>query len=308
MPTVPFTVSADLDLGMRIAPYLVGAGQDVTIREGGVPTELADPTQSGAAFSVSKSQVLLTIPNGVRFLISDGTTITYSRGNASDREVALFLLGAAWGVLCYQRELLPLHASAIIHHGAVHAFTGPSGAGKSTLVSALADRGLHFFSDDVLIVDPATPGNKTTCYSGQKDLKLWKDALDLTCADKMSAVSDVEGFEKFFALPANPSLESVGRLDSLWILKSDAVRLAGASSKVKPITGARSIQELRDSVYRPRFADAIWGKQKLFQSLTQLIKNVEVREFNRTKIKDHFNDTVSEMSAWIEQSETRVDV
>jgi len=301
MSAVPFTVSVDLNLGNRIAPFLVETGQDVTVRKGAVPTEILEPVEVSPAFSASKSQFLLKVPNGVRILVSDGATITYDGGKASDREIALFLLGSAWGALCYQRGLLPLHASAILHQGSVHAFTGPSGAGKSTLTAALAKCGRHFFTDDILIIDPEAPGTGTICYSGQKDLKLWKDALVLTQAKKKLAIRDVEGFEKFFAAPANLSTESRGTLASLTILKNDATRLDRRLSTIEKIDGAKSIHELRNSVYRPRFAHAIWGKQKLFMSLAQLIKNVEVHEFNRTKVTAHFEDSVSYMDAWIER-------
>jgi hypothetical protein len=301
MRNVPFTVGADIELGGRVTPYLVASGQDVTIREGPVPQEISNPADTGVAFSVSETQFLLSAPNGARFLVSGGDRITYDRGSASDREVALFLLGSAWGALCYQRGLLPLHASAIIHRGAVHAFTGPSGAGKSTLSAALADRGRSFFTDDVLIIDPAQIANGNNCYSGQKDLKLWKDALKLTNAEKVSAVRDAEDFQKYFALPANASSRSAGRLASLSILQNDTANMAVHPFGIAKIPGSQSIKQLRNSIYRPRFANAIWGKQKLFQTLAILIAKVEVQGFNRTLVKSRFGEGVSCMDDWIDQ-------
>jgi hypothetical protein len=301
MRNVPFTVCGDLELGSRVTPYLVDSGQDVTISQGFVPDAISNPTDTGVAFAASPSQFLLTIPNGVRFLVSGGDTITYDRGTVSDREVALFLLGSAWGALCYQRELLPLHASAIIHRGAVHAFTGPSGAGKSTLSAALADRGRGFFTDDVLIIDPAEIGSSNNCYSGQKDLKLWKDALKLTNAEKGSAVRDAEDFQKFFAVPANASSKSVGELASLSILENNTANIATHPFAIEKISGAKSIRQLRNSIYRPRFANAIWGKQKLYQTLGNLIANVEVQSFNRTMVKSRFDEGLSCMNDWIDR-------
>lgn len=301
MRNIPFTVCADLDLGARVTPYLVDSGHDVTISEGFVPDAISDPRDTGVAFSASPSQFLLKIPNGVRFLVSGGDRITYDRGTASDKEVALFLLGSAWGALCYQRELLPLHASAVIHREAVHAFTGPSGAGKSTLSAALADRGRSFFTDDVLIIDPAQIGGSNNCYSGQKDLKLWKDALKLTNAEKVSAVRDAENFEKFFAVPANASPKSVGELASLSILENNTANIATHPFAIEKISGAKSIKQLRNSVYRPRFANAIWGKQKLYQMLGKLIENVEVQSFNRTMDKSRFDESLSFMNDWIDR-------
>jgi len=298
MRNVPFTVSADLELGMRVAPYIVDSSADVIIKEGDVPETITDATD-GVSFSANASQLLMTIPNGVRFLVSEGEEIVYERGGASDREVALFLLGSAWGGLCYQRGLLPLHASAIIEKGAVHAFTGPSGAGKSTLSAVLADRGRSFFTDDVLIIDPAEIGAATPCYAGQKDLKLWKDALKFTSAEKMSAVRDIEDFQKYFAIPANSEGASAGRLASLSILRSHNIRQDKDPFAIEKLSGAQALKQLRDSVYRPRLATVVWGRQKLFQTLAQLIAGVHVQTFDRPMIRDKFADSVDIMDGWI---------
>ena len=98
----------------------------------------------------------------------------------------LFLLGAAFTVLTYQRGLLPLHASAVVQDGAVCAFSGPSGAGKSTLAATLADQRYPFFTDDVLLIQPSTAPDEVLCYAGPKDLKLWEDALAITHARQRS--------------------------------------------------------------------------------------------------------------------------
>lgn len=297
---VPFTVQADLDLGIRISPYLAGAAADVTICEGDVPDAIADPVATGVAFSANARQLLLQVPSGARFLVEDGERIVYDRRGASDREVALFMLGSAWGALCYQRGLLPLHASAIVADGRVHAFTGPSGAGKSTLVAALADRGRRFFTDDVLIVEVDRIGLDADCYVGQKDLKLWDDALSLTAAAVTGRVRDAPEFAKFFAIPASQAEEAAGRLASLSILGSQAARMGDERFAITPLQGGRAIQQLRDSVYRPAFAQAIWGRQRLFESLGKLIAGVQVQLFDRTTAKGHFGDSTAFIDRWID--------
>ncbi len=300
MRQIPFTVRSDIDLGSRVEPYIVGHGQDVMVREGDVPSEIEQPSHSGVAFMASPTQALLSVPGGARFFVNNGETITYDRGGMSDREVALFLSGSAWGLLCYQRSLLPLHASAIIKEGHVHAFTGPSGAGKSTLSAALAARGRHFFTDDVLIIDPAEIEETTRCYAGQKDLKLWKDALKLTGAEKMDAVRDAEGFEKYFARPAHAGSQSVGELASLSILASSNDGVKDTRFMIKTVSGAMALKNLRESVYRPRFAEAIWGRKKLFETLAKIISNVSVQIFDRPKDKAVFDEGTAYIDSWID--------
>lgn len=297
---VPFTVQADLDLGTRISPYLAERGADVSIREGTVPGGISDPVVTGVAYSANPRQLLLQVPGGARFLVEDGERIVYDRCGASDRDVALFMLGSAWGALCYQRGLLPLHASAIIADGCVHGFTGPSGAGKSTLVAALADRGRRFFTDDVLIVDVSRIGSDADCYVGQKDLKLWEDALSLTAAEATGRVRDAPDFAKFFAVPAAQSDEAAGRLASLTILGSDAARMDGERFAITPLQGGRAIQQLRDSVYRPSFALGIWGRQRLFETLGKLIAGVQVQLFDRSTVRGQFDDSTAFIDRWID--------
>lgn len=309
--SVPFTVSSDIALGSRIAPFLREHNADVAIRAGAVPDHLEDspedPVSRGTNYEVNSTSFLLNVPNGVRFLVQGGNQIIYDRGdNASDKEVALFLLGSAWGALCYQRDLLPLHASGIIIGNAIHAFTGPSGAGKSTLSAALADRGFDFFTDDILIVDTRGGPDIMTCYSGQKDLKLWKDALTLTQAVKGDAVRDAEGFDKFFATPNCSQNVSSGSLASLNILTASEERASDAPSKLSPITGGASVIQLANSVYRPHFANAIWGRKKLYTALGNIIQHVTVQKFARPFLASEFDRGVDFLENWLNEQSAEI--
>ncbi|MBH5323160.1 hypothetical protein [Aurantiacibacter sediminis] len=299
MNDVPFTITADLDLGTRVAPYVRDSGGEVTIVEGEVPDAI-ESDDMGTNFSVNSSQFLLNVPNGATYLVEGGERITYRRNGASDRDVALFLLGSAWGALCFQRGLVPLHASAVIHKGKVHAFTGQSGAGKSTLAAALAKRGLDFFTDDVLIIDPAQISDGAArCFAGQKDMKLWADALTLTGASKMGAVRDEPGFNKFFATPATSESAGSGNLASLSILKNENARRDRQPVEIEKLSGAVAIKRLRDSIYRMRFGVAIMGRQKLYSALAQLISAVHVQTFDRPLNKHAFPETTAAMRGWI---------
>lgn len=302
MKPVPFTISADLNLGQRAGAYLVDTGADVAVFEGHVPEELQDVKQDGVSFSLNDHQLILSIPDGARFLVENGEKIIYERNGKSDREVALFLLGSAWGALCFQRGLLPLHASAIVENGHVHAFTGPSGVGKSTLAAALAKRGRGFFTDDVLIIDPAEIGDKTICYSGQKDLKLWQDAIKLTGSDKLGPVRDIENFSKFYATPDNVNTSESGILSSLTILKNTNVRMGKDPISIDRISGAAALTQLRASVYRPKFAVAIWGFPKYYKILADLISSVTVQSFDRSFEKPEFEASLAFIDNWIDEA------
>ena len=215
--SVPFTVTADLDLGERIAPYLVSESADVKICEGDLPASIEDEG-GGVAYQIQQGKMLLNIPDGSRILIESGNRITYQRGkNSTDKDVALFISGSAWGAICYQRGLIPLHASAVEIDGKIYAFTGHSGAGKSTLAAGLSRDGFHFFTDDVLIFDPKADYDGALCYTGQKDLKLWGDAVTLTESQTFGKVRDAVEMDKHFARASNSSDMTSGRLQNLYI-------------------------------------------------------------------------------------------
>ena len=79
--------------------------------------------------------------------------------------VRLLILGAAMGVLLYQRGLTVLHASAVAIDGGVVAFLGEKGAGKSAIAAALYARGHRFITDDLLAVQYDQQG-KPSGFSG----------------------------------------------------------------------------------------------------------------------------------------------
>lgn len=297
MTDTPFTVSTDIDLGGRIEPYLSANNADVSVSRGNVPETLPDNASMAPAYQATRDEFLLEIPNGLRFYVRGGEEIRYDHpDDVTTREVQLFLLGSAWGALCYQRHLLPLHASAVIHGDDVYAFTGNSGAGKSTLSAALSKRGHAFFSDDVLIVDPATLGETSLCYAGQKDLKLWSDALEMTKAAKKSPVRDDEDFDKFYADPEAYSDVSSGKLKELYLLVSASSRTGGDDYVFEPVKGALSAKRLYGAVYRRRFAQDIVGQKTLFQWLAKLIQHVDVYKFDRPIMREQFNEGADLMS------------
>ncbi len=300
----PFTIAADLDLGSRVAPYFASdaGAADVTICEGPMPNGLDEGVDQGTTFKIGKDWFTLEVPMGARYFVEGGNRIVYERNGVTDREVALFLLGSAWGALCYQRGLLPLHASAVVSNDRVVSFTGPSGAGKSTLAAALADRGLEFFTDDVLIIDPSQIGeHSTVCYAGQKDMKLWSDALKLVESEKGGPVRDIEGFGKYFATPKSTDPQISGILDSIVVLKNENVRTDNDPIEFKRIRGGEALMQLRGSIYRQRYGLAIMGRPTIYSILAKLIATLEIHQFDRPRVKSQFDQSTSAMETWLRQ-------
>lgn len=90
-------------------------------------------------------------------------------------DIRVFLLGTVFGILCFRRGLLPLHASCVRVGERAIALAGPSGMGKSTLAAALLRRGHAVLADDVTVLDVTAPEAPRVLPSFPR-LKLWRDA------------------------------------------------------------------------------------------------------------------------------------
>ena len=294
----PFTVEADLELGDRISAYLVDQDGDVVVREGAVPERLPGEGPDGAAYQVRGGRMLLTVPNGLRYLVEDGQTITYARDERhGDRDVALFLLGSAWAALCFQRGLVPLHTSAVSAERGVYAFTGPSGAGKSTLAAALTALGHEFFTDDVVILDPERFDPEPWCFSAQRDLKLWGDAVTMTGSARGDTVRDAADYDKYYVSPHRRSEAVVAPFAALFVLDATPGR-----PSIEPIVGGEALLQFAAAVYRPAFATAILGRRRLYEILGGLAKKVPVLRFRRPFEEGRFAEGAEFIAAWIAEN------
>src|SRR5262249_2741279 len=135
-------------------------------------------TFRGAQYSerYNGREVLLDFPAVGRFLLRAGTEILMDPAPSSDDEqVRAYLLGAVFPVLCHQRGITPLHASAIDVADGCIAFIGASGAGKSTLVATLARSGHEIFTDDTCFLRLDSDGN-VQVWPGTHRIRLWEDA------------------------------------------------------------------------------------------------------------------------------------
>jgi hypothetical protein len=153
--------------------------QPVRIRLGATPTTLsAPPLASSDSYQANDTEFLLRLPGTGIYYVRDGTEIVVNREtDAPELDVRSYLMGNLFAVLCHQRGLLPLHASAIATPRGAVAFLGASGAGKSSLVAFLARRGHRILADDICLVDPAAPRDQRVLPMAPW-LKLWDGTLD----------------------------------------------------------------------------------------------------------------------------------
>lgn len=156
-----------------------GRQPDLVIELGPVPERLADlavdrpllqiATDGTCRFQVSDVASYLIDPAGRRVVVDPALP-------PEAPDIRVFLLGTVFGILCYRRGLLPLHASCVRIGNGAAAFAGPSGMGKSTLAAAFRQRGHALLADDVTVLDLADPGGPRVWPTFPR-LKLWRDTL-----------------------------------------------------------------------------------------------------------------------------------
>ena len=251
---------------------------DVVIRYGNVPAAILDAKIKGVRYQAGEGEFLLRVDNVGKYYVTKGNNILIEReAGAADEEVLLFLMGSAMGALLHQRNILPLHGSAIEVDGGGIIFTGPSSIGKSTLAGAFHKRGYKLLSDDVCAVT-AVNGADPYIIPGFPRLKLWADALKKLQKDRegLSRVRLDRNFEKYF-VPFDHTANGYIPVRSIFILdttnrdKFEVVELK-RGDKIDPIL---------NNTYRPRFLEGLGGKKEHFRQCAAVAAKTAVRRVIR---------------------------
>ena len=208
------------------------------------------------------------------FNVADGKTIWVSPApGVSPRNVRLYLLGSAMGLLLHQRGLLPLHANAVDIDGQAIAFMGPSGSGKSTLAAWFHDRGYVVVADDVCVVHFAGEGAPFV-HPGLPRLRLWKEALEASGRDAAHFSRSYAGDDSWdkFDVPLDRTSAPEGSkpLAAIYLLDS------GAESRIDPLGGIEAAEALFANTYRGRFVTQA-GEPKLhWEACVRLVHSTPI--------------------------------
>ncbi|MEH7416932.1 aldolase [Neobacillus drentensis] len=151
--------------------------QDIQIEFGDFTKHKKELENNPYFHAVLDNQVLFYVPDVAFFSIQEGSKILFSpKHNVEEDLLRLYLLGTCMGVILMQRNILPLHGSAIEIDGKAYAFIGESGAGKSTLASAFMKRGFSLVSDDIIPV--SFENSIPFVIPSYPQQKLWQESLD----------------------------------------------------------------------------------------------------------------------------------
>jgi hypothetical protein len=252
----------------ELAPDTAARPADIAIRRGPV----RHPPDAPAALAVVGDVTFLRSAAG-GFRVQAGADITVDpRPGAEPGEVRDFLLGPVLGIVCHQRALLPLHASAIVAGGGAVAFAGPSGAGKSTLAAHFLARGYAVLSDDVCALDIAA--GRPIARPGVQRLKLWPDALQ-----RLGRTPTPGGHDKRrLPTPATNAVSPVP-LNRVYLLAEPA---ADARFEIAPLTGAAAATALMANLFRRQYLAPMGLLAQAFGAATALARAAPVFVLRRS--------------------------
>ncbi len=261
--------------------------RETRVSYGPVPTQLADEPLPEMSWQMHDGAFLLRAEGDHYFYYRPGEGVTIHQGaDADTSEESLWLNGSVYAAIASMNGLLPIHASAVAHEGAVFAFTGPAGAGKSTLVAALGRYGLPMFCDDTLVLDLSDP-DRIICLPGHKRLKLRPDAFALTGAGREERVSRT--YDKNYASPAAGTVSTALPLAELIYLEE------GPDPAMTRISGSERLLRMQDE-HQTRYlfeAARRFERIELFSHRARLARQIEMMRFARPCDVQRFEEGVS---------------
>jgi hypothetical protein len=266
--------------------------QAVSIRMGEVPPALSAPLVTEESYEANDTEFLLRLPGIATYYVRDGVEVTVDReAGAPELDVRSYLMGNLFAVLCHQRGLLPLHASAIATPGGAVAFLGTSGAGKSSIAAFLARRGHRILSDDICLVDPAAPHDQRVLPVAPW-LKLWSATLDAMGESSRGLSRIFTDDEKYRYTLEEPQVPTA--LAELILLE----RAEGqAEASFERLTPVHALHAMLDLTYQSWLVRATGRTEHYFLRCGQALEGVRVTRMRRPWGFDAMESTLVALEA-----------
>ncbi len=214
---------------------------------------------------------IFTFDDTGRYCVRDGSDVVVdAKPDADPAVLRLHIFASIMGMICHQRGLLVLHASAVAFGNRAVAFTGPPGAGKSTLAAHCLAAGGRLVADDVLVLSFDEQGG-VLAHPGMPNVKLWRDALTSLGRDTDGLRPDWFRAEKFH-LPADDVQTSIP-LARLFVLGTDC---DAGDGEYAPLRGREAAGALIANTYRVEYLDAANRRDAHFRDCIRLASAIDV--------------------------------
>ncbi|WP_165998188.1 aldolase [Bacillus sp. Cs-700] len=250
--------------------------EDINIRIEDLSTVWKEEGEVGK-FKVKKNHTLFQVKDTAVFCVKDGDTIlVYPFKSTEEDKIKLYILGTCMGVLLIQREILPLHGSAIAIEGKAYAIVGYSGAGKSTLASEFMKRGYKLLTDDIIPVLITNEG-KPTVVPSYPQQKLWIESLREFGMNSKQYRPLFDREEKFSVPISNRFCNTPLPLGGVFEL----VKSAQDGIEIGKITKLNKLQTLSAHTFRNQLISRSEKLEWHFKVISELATNISLYQLRR---------------------------
>jgi hypothetical protein len=270
----------------------------VRVRLGDVPSRLPDAVQVDPGCFTTSSQYLLCIHGIARYLVINGQEIVVAPdANALPLDVRAYLLGIIFIVLCQQRGLLPLHASAVSGEPingkpGVVAFLARSGQGKSSLAAHLAQRGFRVVADDICLIDTTQPGAAMVIPAAPW-LKLWRNSLQ-NLGWKAEGLERVFSDDDKYRLPLTAVLEPEPIRKLIFLEGNEA---PSVSTEIKEVSRIEAIPLLMNLTHQAYLLEATGQRDENFRRCGRVLSQAKAYRLIRPWGLTHMKLTVDALES-----------
>jgi hypothetical protein len=267
----------------------------VHIRLGEVPSHPTQAVEIDPDCFATPTYYWLRIPGIGCYLVTKGEDIIVCpEPGARLLDVRAYLLGTLFVALCQQRQLLPLHASAVSSKDGVVAFLGRSGEGKSSLAAYLAKRGFSVLADDVCLIDSGSSGPAMVIPTAPW-LKLWRNSLE-HLGRQVQGLARVFSEDDKYRLPLAETLhpEPIGRLVFLETNPNHA-----SATEIQELSAVEAIPLLMDLTHQAYVLQATGQLGQSFLRCSRVSSQARAYRLIRPWGLDHLESSVDAVEKFL---------
>jgi hypothetical protein len=276
-------IASELDIPELLPASFTNA--DVTVKCGSIPKTLPGNMVSADQYeyAISDNEYFYHIKGTCTYYVANGCQIKiFPDPGVDERSVRIFLLGSVMAALLLQRNMFPLHVSAILKDQKLILFTGESGAGKSTTLAQLVLKGYRVFTDDICVLkyEIGEGGEPLiNAYASYPMIKLWKDSAIMLnhntyAGQDFKVRPGMEKYGHFFFEDFDTNAYPISKIFVL--TKSELPN----NQSIERLTGLRAFKELEITIYRKHQVHNNHLLALYFKLINQFINRCQIYRVN----------------------------
>ncbi|QAA34722.1 hypothetical protein [Clostridium manihotivorum] len=262
---------------------------DIEVTYGSMNEEILESLEKGITHGFIANEMWFSIDNIATYYIYDGKNIVVEPFEAAESEhVKAFLLGSAFGMLLYQRDLIAIHGGTIVIDGKAVIFTGDTGAGKSTLTAALRQRGYRFMADDVSVLRDISKDG-IVIHPAYPQQKLCRDTINKLGGSHTDFRKLNDDRDKYIIPVQDSFYKEPLKLGALVELSVGD----NASLEISEVLGSEKLITLMKNIYRIEISQFTGISRKYFRDCVQVAKEIPIYKVVRPKGENTIDEIIS---------------